>query len=274
MSGDAFKGKVVVITGGASGIGRALGEEFCGAGARVVLADINSELLSRTGEELGAPGHPVETAVCDVTDYEAVKGLVEEISRKQGRIDYLFNNAGIVVAGEARDVPLEDWRRVIDTSLYGVVHGVLVAYPIMVKQGFGHIVNTASLAGLIPATGEISYTAAKYGIVGLSHALRIEAADLGVRVSVVCPGFVETPILHNLKAVNLDPDKVEKEIPKTMPVDLCAREILRGVERNKATILPTTSAKVLWRLYRYTPWLVNPLSRRLSRRMRALRIEE
>ena len=240
----------------------------------MVLADINAELLARTGEQLRASGYQVDTATVDVTDFEAVKTLVEGTAREQGQIDYLFNNAGIVVAGEARDVSLDDWRRVIDTSLYGVVHGVLAAYPIMLKQGSGHIINTASLAGLIPAVGEISYTAAKYGIVGLSHTLRAEAADLGVRVSVVCPGFIETPILRTLKVVKLDGDKLQAQIPKTMPADQCAREILRGVERNKSTIAPTTAAKVLWRLYRYAPWLVNLFVRRSLNEMRELRTEE
>jgi NAD(P)-dependent dehydrogenase (short-subunit alcohol dehydrogenase family) len=274
MNMEPFEDKVAVVTGGASGIGCALGAELGRSGARVVLADIDAELLARTCEELGAAGHRVATAALDVRDFEAVKGLVEETAREHGRIDYLFNNAGIVVVGEARDVSLEDWRDVIDTSLYGVVHGVLAAYPVMLRQGSGHIVNTASLAGLIPTTGEISYTAAKYGIVGLSHALRLEAADLGVKVSVVCPGFIETPILHTLKVVKLDRDKLQAQIPKTMPADQCAREILRGVERNSATILPTTSAKVLWRLYRYAPWLVTLVTKRISKRMRALRIEE
>lgn len=271
---NGFEDKVAIITGGASGIGRALGEELCNSGARVVLSDINAELLSRTGEELRASGGQIETSALDVRDFEAVKELVEGTAREQGRIDYLFNNAGIVVAGEARDASLDDWRSVIDTSLYGVVHGVVAAYPIMVRQGSGHIVNTASLAGLIPATGEISYTAAKYGIVGLSHSLRAEAADLGVKVSVVCPGFIETPILRTLKVVKLDRERLLAEIPKTMPADACAREILRGVERNRATITPTTTAKVLWRLYRYAPWLVNLAGRRFLRRMRELRIEE
>jgi len=274
MSVDTFTGKIVVITGGASGIGRALGEELCSSGARVVLADINAGLLSDTGEELRASSYQVDTAIVDVRDSEAVKALIEETARAHGRIDYLFNNAGIVVGGEARDVSLDDWRGVIDTSLYGVVHGVLAAYPIMLKQGSGHIVNTASLAGLIPAAGEISYTAAKYGIVGLSHALRVEAADLGVRVSVVCPGFIDTPILRTLKVVKLDRDKVQALIPKSMPVGRCAREILRGVERNKATIAVTTSAKILWRLYRYTPWLVSWLMGRSLGKMREMRIEE
>jgi len=274
MSLESFTDKIVVITGGASGIGRALGEELCGSGARLILADINAELLSQTGEALRASGGQVETSPLDVRDPEAVKRLIEETARDQGRIDYLFNNAGIVVGGEARDVSLDDWRGVIDTSLYGVVHGVLAAYPIMVEQGSGHIINTASLAGLIPAPGEISYVAAKYGVVGLSHALREEGADLGVRVSVVCPGFIDTPILRTLKVVKLDRDRLLAQIPKTMPVDQCAREILRGVERNKATIVVTASGKLLWRLYRYTPWLLSPLFRRSLRKMREMRIEE
>jgi NAD(P)-dependent dehydrogenase (short-subunit alcohol dehydrogenase family) len=274
MSRELFKDKIAVVTGGASGIGRALGEALCSSGARVVLADIDAELLAETGDQLRASGCRVETTALDVRDFEAVKGLIEAVAEEHGRIDYLFNNAGIVVSGEARDVPLEDWRGVIDTSLYGVVHGVVAAYPIMLKQGFGHIINTASLAGLIPAPGEISYSAAKYGIVGLSHSLRAEAADLGVKVSVVCPGFIDTPILRTVKVVNLDREKLLAEIPKAMPVDRCARDILRGVERNQATILVTTAAKIFWRLYRYAPWLVVPLIRRFVRKMRELRTEK
>ena len=108
MSMDAFTEKIAVLTGGVSGIGRALGEELCAAGARVVLADINAELLSKTGEELRASGYPVETTALDVRDFEAVKELIEETAREHGRIDYLFNNAGIAVAGEARDISLDD----------------------------------------------------------------------------------------------------------------------------------------------------------------------
>jgi NAD(P)-dependent dehydrogenase (short-subunit alcohol dehydrogenase family) len=271
---EPFTGKIAVVTGAASGIGRALAEELCSSGARVVLADINAELLAETGEALRASGYQVDTAAVDVTDFEAVKRLIEGAAQEHGRIDYLFNNAGIAVAGEVRDVSLDDWRSVIDTSLYGVVHGVVAAYPIMLKQGSGHIVNTASLAGLIPAPGEVSYNAAKYGIVGLSHALRAEAADLGVRVSVVCPGFVQTPIFQTSKVVKLDRDRLLAEIPKAMPADQCAREILRGVERNKATIAVTAAAKVLWRLHRYTPWLVTLFTRRSVKKMRQVRIEE
>ncbi len=143
----------------------------------------------------------------------------------------------------------------------------------MLKQGSGHIVNTASLAGLIPAPSEVSYSAAKHGIVGLSHTLRAEAADLGVRVSVVCPGWIETPIFQTSKLVKLDRDKLIAEVPKTMPADQCARDILRGVERNKATIIVTTFARVAWYLYRYAPWLIDLLEKRSVNKMRTWRIE-
>jgi NADP-dependent 3-hydroxy acid dehydrogenase YdfG len=262
----AFTDKVAIVTGGASGIGRALGEALARSGARVVLADRDAELVARAGEEIGA-----ETAVLDVRDAEAVKALVEGTARAHGRLDYLFNNAGIAVLGDARDVSLEDWRNVIDVDLYGVVHGVVAAYPIMIEQGSGHIVNTASAAGLIPAPGEVSYNAAKYGVVGLSHALRAEAEDLGVKVSVACPGFIETPIFQTSKVVNLDRARLLARTPKAMSPDRCAQEILRGVERNQATIVVTTLGKVAWRLHRYVPWVVTWLLRRGVRQMREVR---
>ena len=149
----------------------------------------------------------------------------------------MFNNAGIAILGEERDVSLDDWRRVLDVDLYGVVHGVRAAYPIMVKQGAGHIVNTASLAGLVPAPGEASYAAAKFGVVGLSYTLRVEGAALGVKVSVVCPGFIDTPIL-TVSPIRYATDRARMMAlaPTPMAPEECAETILRGVEKNRATI--------------------------------------
>ena len=180
---------------------------------------------------------------------------------------------GIAIASEAHEHTYESWRRVIDINLNGVINGVAAAYPLMVEQGSGHIVNTASIAGLVPVFGEVSYSTSKHGVVGLSLALRIEGALHGVKVSVVCPGFIETPIFYTSKVVKLDRDKLLAEMPKTMPADQCAREILRGVERNKSTIAVTTSAKVLWLLHRYTPWLLGWLGKRSLKKMRAARTE-
>jgi NAD(P)-dependent dehydrogenase (short-subunit alcohol dehydrogenase family) len=156
-----FTGKVAIITGGASGIGRALGEELARRGAQAILADVNAKLLEETAASIADAGHRAKTVNIDVTDFEAVKKMVDDTVAECGRLDYIFNNAGVVTFGEARDLSYDDWRKVIDTDLYGVVNGVMAAYPTMVKQGFGHIVNTASLAGLVPATGIVPYVTSK-----------------------------------------------------------------------------------------------------------------
>jgi NAD(P)-dependent dehydrogenase (short-subunit alcohol dehydrogenase family) len=266
---DAFRGKAALITGGASGIGRALGEELGRRGARVVLSDVNEALLEETVGSLAARGYTTRGAVLDVTDFEAVKGLVEETAAEHGKLDYIFNNAGIAIFGETHDFSNDDWHRVIDTDLYGVVHGVVAAYPLMVKQGSGHIVNTASLAGLIPATGLISYVASKHGVLGLSTALRSEGAHYGVKVSVVCPGFIRTPMYENIGLVKLDRDKLMEMAPKGMRPERCACTVLRGVERNRAIITITAEAKAFWILHRLSPGLVRVLfSQGLAKPMR------
>ncbi|RJP22635.1 MAG: SDR family oxidoreductase [Candidatus Abyssobacteria bacterium SURF_5] len=265
-----FTEKIALITGGASGIGRAVATELARQGAVVVLADVNERLLEEAVESIRRAGFRAESFRLDVADPEAFQALVASVREKHGRLDYLFNNAGIAVVGETRSFSYEDWRSVIDVDLYGVVNGVAAAYPLMVKQGFGHIVNTASLAGLVPVPGEISYTASKYGVVGLSHVLRQEGDGYGVKVSVVCPGFIETPILYNSKIVGLDREKVLEKIPETMPADVCARAILNGVERNQATIVITRMAKILWMLHRISPSLMMWLGKRFARDVRNL----
>ncbi|MCP4567625.1 MAG: SDR family oxidoreductase [FCB group bacterium] len=269
-----FTNKSIIITGSASGIGRALAEELARRGASLILTDINKESLQATAGAITKAGGTAKAAVLDVTDVKAVKQLVDRTVTEYGRLDYIFNNAGIVIPGEARDYAYDDWRKVIDTNLYGVIHGVAAAYPVMCRQGFGHIVNTASLAGLIPATGAISYTASKYGVVGLSHALRVEASDLGVKVSVVCPGMVDTPINNYETSANLDKQKMLSMQPKNLiTAEKSAEIILRGVERNKSTILVTAVAKIFWPLHRINPDLMMLMWKPFIRKMRKARLK-
>ena len=269
-----FAEKAVIVTGGASGIGRAVSEELARRGARVTLADMNAELLAETAGSITKAGGQAKPVTLDVTDPDAVRKLVDDTVAEYGKLDYIFNNAGVVVFGEAQNFPLEDWHKIIDTNLYGVVHGVAAAYPVMIKQGFGHIINTASLAGLVPATGLIPYVASKFGVVGISNALRIEGADYGVKVSVVCPGLIDTG-MKNSKLIGLDREKILEASPKLLPAEECARVILNGVERNKAIIVVTAGAKFFWILQRISPAITRSILRVLNRRMlRLVRIEE
>jgi NAD(P)-dependent dehydrogenase (short-subunit alcohol dehydrogenase family) len=251
---DDLAGKVAIITGGAGGIGKALAEELAARGCYLVLADINSGLLEQTAAVLRAGGAELDAKTLDVRDATQVQALVEGAHRELGRIDYIFNNAGVNVCAELRDTTLEDWNLLIDVNLRGVVHGVHAAYSIMRSQGFGHIINTASAAGLIPAAAEGAYAATKHAVVGLSSTLRIEAASFGVKVSVVCPGLVDTPILDSTKYVKLGSDALRKISPgKPVPPRTAARQILQGVDRNRFYIVLTPTVNALWRLHRFAP---------------------
>jgi len=274
---DIFSGKVAIVTGGASGIGRALVEEVARSVAKVVLGDVQIDQLDSVVSAITQSGYSAKAVTLDVTDFEAVKAVVDDTLSQYGRLDYIFNNAGIAVAGEARDYTIEDWRNVIDVDLYGVVHGVQAAYPVMVKQGFGHIVNTASIEGLVPFPSTISYAASKYGVVGLSNALRIEGVDLGVKVSVVCPGYIKTPIFETSKVIKIDREKLLEALPDRLGItpEKCATLILRGVARNKAFIVVTGFAKTLWILHRINPRILFWIMRRtLIRSRKEARIED
>jgi len=271
-----FRDKVVIVTGAASGIGRALSQELARRGASVILADINPSPVEEAVGTITKADHKAETFVLDVSDYDAVEKMVADTIARYGRLDYLFNNAGIAVGGEVRDCSIDDFRNVINVNLFGVVNGVAAAYPMMVKQGHGHIINTASIDGLIPFPGMVSYVASKYGVVGLSNALRIEGADLGVKVSVVCPGYIKTPIFQTSKIIKIDREKMLKSLPERFGItpEACAQIILRGVQQNKAIIVVTGFAKVLWALQRISPAVIRWIMRRDLRKSRKeMRIE-
>ncbi|MBK7973897.1 MAG: SDR family oxidoreductase [Deltaproteobacteria bacterium] len=247
-------GRIVLITGGASGIGRAVGTVLAARGARVWLADKNGAAADGAAAELRGRGLDVAGVTLDVTDAGAFVRVVDELVAREGRIDLAFNNAGVAVGGEIRDTPLEVWRRVLEVNLMGVVHGVHAVYPHMLRQRSGRIVNTASMAGLIPFPGGAPYAVSKHGVVALSTALRAEAHHFGVRVSVVCPGFIATPIYDSAIYVNVDRAKVIDAIPVTpIPVERCAEIIVRGIERDRRIILVGASAWMGWWFWRAFP---------------------
>lgn len=269
-----FGGKVAIVTGGASGIGRALCEEMARHGASVVVADVNEKGSADVVAAISAAGGRASAARLDVTRAEDVERLIEETARASGGLDFMFNNAGIAVIGEARDLTLDHWRRVIDVDLMGVVHGSHAAYRLMVKQGRGHIVNVASSAGLGPSPCLAPYSAAKYGVVGLSLTLRAEGAALGVRVSVVCPGLVRSEIYRTAPMVNLRLDDVLAKVPfAPMDTAAAARTILRGVAREEDVIVFPFYARVLWWLGRLSPALGALVGRKVLADLRRGRVE-
>jgi NAD(P)-dependent dehydrogenase (short-subunit alcohol dehydrogenase family) len=271
-----YEGKVAIVTGAASGIGRALAGALARRGATVVLADIDEAGVKMAADALaaGPPGRASGTAL-DVTDATAVADLVERTARDHGHLDLVFNNAGVGIMGDVAELSLAHWNRAIDVNLRGVVHGVVAAYPIMVSQGRGHIVNTASLAGLIPSPMLTPYGMTKHGVVGLSMSLRMEAAAHGVRVSALCPGVIETPLLDkgnppDLPAVTTIPDgrrMLTRTIGHAYPVESLAEDTLDGVARNRPLIVTPRHARVPWRLYRLSPRLMLEAGPRLMRRL-------
>lgn len=265
----SFHNQVAIVTGGASGIGRALCEELARRGALAVVADIDHEGAQAVASAIASNGGRAVDAPLDVTRAEDVERLVDDTVRKHGRLDYMFNNAGIGVGGEVRDLSLDHWHKCIDVNLWGVIHGATAAYAAMLRQGSGHIVNTASAAGLIGEPGLAPYSVTKSAVVALSTALRAEADGFGVLVSVVCPGFVDTAIFENAIGVKVDKDKFLAKLPvKLISAPDAARSILRGVERNEAIVVFPFYARLAWWLMRINPGALAGFQRRMLANLR------
>ena len=262
MGSTAFRDRVAIVTGGASGIGRALGIELSRRGAEVVLADRQGDAAETEAARIRTEGGRATAAQLDVRSFAEFEALVRTTVARAGRVDYLFNNAGISVGGEMDAYQLEDWNDVLDVNLRGVVHGIQATYPVMVGQRSGHIVNTASVAGLVSAPYAGSYTATKHAVVGLSKALRLEARRHGVRVSVLCPGAIRTPILTGgkfgrLKNPHATEERVLAQWERFRPIepDVLARAALDAVEKDKAIIVVPRWWKAFWYLDRLSPTL-------------------
>ena len=272
---SSVAGKVAFVTGGASGIGAALVAELVGGGAEVWVADRQVGPARELAGRLSGGNGKAHAVELDVRDFSGFERVIAEAVRQSGRIDYLFNNAGIAVGGEVDSYTLEDWTDVFDVNLRGVAHGIQAVYPVMIRQRSGHIVNTASMAGLLPSPASVSYTATKHAVVGLSIALRLEAERHGVKVSVLCPGAIRTPILTGgeygrmAKTGVSDEQLLESwERARPMPPERFAERVLRAVLRNDALIIEPAWWKALWYLDRLSPALSRRVGKLALKRIR------
>jgi NAD(P)-dependent dehydrogenase (short-subunit alcohol dehydrogenase family) len=189
-------GDVAVVTGAASGIGRAVSHACAARGMRVVMADVEVAALETAADALRANGADVLAVPTDVRTRDAIEALAAAALERFGAVDVVHNNAGVVSAGLVDELSVETWRWVLDVDLWSVIHGCAVFAPIMKRNGRGHIVNTASTAGLQAGRGIAPYNVAKFGVVALTETLRGELAGTGVSTSVLCPGAVNTRIVE------------------------------------------------------------------------------
>lgn len=253
-----FQGAVVIMTGGASGIGRAMAAEMSRRGATLVLADRQLELAQVVATELSN----AEAEELDVRDAAAVEALVRGVFQRHGRLDFMFNNAGIGILGPVRDTNLEDWQQTVDVNINGVIHGVLAAYAVMREQGFGHIVNTASMAGLVAGGNLAAYVASKHAVVGLSKSLAQETREENIAVTALCPGVINTPILEGGEFGRLISQPPRDAGQEAMDPTEFARRTIDDIARKKSVIIHPFQWRIILWMSRLTPPLLDWLMRR------------
>lgn len=265
-----YQGSVAFITGGASGIGKALALELARRGAaEIVIADIQMDLAEEVGRELRGLGARATVVEVDVRDAAQVERAVDDTFERSARIDYVFNNAGTGVMGETHLLEKRDWDLMIDINLHGFVNVIRSAYPRLVEQGFGHMINTASMAGLVGPPFLSVYGGTKHFVVGMSKAMRIEAARFGVRVTALCPGAVKTPILTGgsigRSIYDMTDDRKLAWWKRFRPgdVDVFAKETLDLVAKNEGVIVLPKHNRIGLRLFRMFPMLEEVVSAKL-----------
>ncbi|MFH8976474.1 SDR family oxidoreductase [Streptomyces sp. NPDC017890] len=268
---DRFGGQLVLVTGAGNGIGRATALAFAEAGARVVAVDRDAESASRTAELsrlTGAPAAWAETV--DVSDEQAMEKLAAKVAAEYGVVDVLVNNAGIGLSGSFFDTTPEDWKKVLDVNLWGVIHGCRVFGRQMAERGQGgHIVNTASAAAFQPSRALPAYSTSKAAVLMLSECLRAELAGQGIGVTAICPGLVNTNITSTARFAGVDADEEKRRQRRTArlyglrnyPPEKVADAVLEAVVHNRAVVPVTPEARGAHLISRFAPGA----SRRLAR---------
>lgn len=267
-----LRNKAVLITGAASGIGRATALEFARRGAGpLILDDINEEGLEDTASLVKGLGREALAFTADVSDYDAVEEMVKKSLYEAGSIDVLVNVAGTAIIASLEDMTIEEWRKVLGVDLLGALHTVHCIYPYMLERGKGHIVNVASVAGLLALHPyNAPYYMSKFGTVGFTEALMLEASVHGIDVTCICPGGVKTPIYDDSPFKGFNQEAREK-VKKLMlasaeePEDT-ARAIVDAVQDNRYLVVTTPVARAVYFIRRHFSFAWFPLMRAVARR--------
>lgn len=246
----------VFITGGASGLGRALAENYARRGARVAIGDVNPTRGAETLAALQALGATAHYLHCDVTREEDLQAAADWLLAQWGGVDIVYNNAGVADAGAIDELPLSEWQRMIDINLLGVVRGCKVFAPIMKRQENGALVNTASMAGLIHPPMMAAYNASKAAVVALSETLRSELEADGVRVSVICPAFFRTNLAESVRSQNAHMAQLTKKLVNKARVSAeeVAAKVVEAVARGDFHILTHPRERRIWLYKRFVPF--------------------
>jgi NADP-dependent 3-hydroxy acid dehydrogenase YdfG len=245
-----FKGSVCIVTGAASGLGNGIAKKLLESGATVVLLDIDKMRLNRFKTSNSDLSNRIEIRNVDVTRYEDVKTCIDGIYKQYGKIDYLFNNAGIGGTLPFEQATPQHWDKIISLNLCGVINGISAVYPLMVKQHHGYIINTSSISGLIPVSGQVLYNTTKFAVTGLSLSLFKEAKKHNINVAIICPGMVKTRIFYKPIIGEEAPDEHVKIPKEAISVDEAVNDIFIGISRKKKIIITPKYLRIYYFIYR------------------------
>lgn len=267
----SLQGKVVVVTGAASGIGRATARAFAREHAKLVLCDRDEAGLREVEGEVAPHVDHVELRRVDVASRDDMKAFADEVHARFAAVDVIVNNAGVGQSGGMLDTSLDDWDWVLRVNLWGVIHGCHFFVPKMVERGRGgHVVNVSSVFGFFAPPGSIGYCASKFGVFGLSESLRGELAPHRIGVSTICPGMINTNIVKNGRYSDKSADKRDGVVrmfeQRGHSPDVVARAIVSAVKRNRAVVPAAPEAWGAWYAKRLAPGPFDALTRTLSRR--------
>jgi NAD(P)-dependent dehydrogenase (short-subunit alcohol dehydrogenase family) len=262
---QVLSGRVAVVTGAAGGLGRALAWAFAREGMDLALADIDAPGIEALAADLRATGHRAISVPTDVSDPTAVAALLERTVADLGGCHLMCNNAGVFTAASMMEASERDWRRVLDVNLWGVIHGCRVFGAHFARQGEGHLLNTASAAGLFPVPGMSAYSTSKYAVVGFSTQLRWELAPSGVGVTVLLPGVLNTS-MAKAEGVGLKHFDVDDILRKAPSPEGLAHKAVRAVRRNRPTVLYGSEATVFGVLRLLPSRLIDPLGRYIAKK--------